>query len=363
MRSARSLFYLYCICLPVLSAVSVHAADENQNLLQQAAAELERQNQAWDDLNVEYTCEDWLPDSQGDWKLHEVLTLRWAVTQSGWERILRSRAESAWMEEATFNGEYYMTYDSQQQGSAGIGHQISSFLNITYSPKVFGLFVTGLELGQPVSVAEFLQMESAHAKVVEKKDNLLIVEGDDPLAVGVGLKLTLDEKYGYRPIEIVVRDQHGLLSTFKDIEYEQLTGKRGKFWFPRKGSWYGVNPEDRSPGSRMDYALTDIKVDQNPGKEKFQLSYPKGTLLLNTDTGETTYASAEISLEDFLGEPTGKTISMEEHDRKLAQNQPLPRGQQGQESWISTFVLVNIAILAVILLAFLYFRYRRQKSV
>ncbi|QDV50729.1 hypothetical protein [Gimesia fumaroli] len=358
-----SSFVSYVVCFYLLSLFSVIAtADEKNDILAEAAAELERQNQAWDDLTVEYSCEDWIPDDKGEWKLHETLMLRWAVTQSGWERILRSRSESAWTEEAAFNGEYYMTYDSQQQGSAGVGHQISSFLNITYSPKIFGFFVTGLELGQPVSVAEFLQMEASHAKVLSEKENLVIVEGDDPLAVGIRLKLTLDAKYGYRPIEIEVRDQHGLLSTYKDIEYEQFTGKRGTFWFPRKGSWYGVNPEDRSPGTRMDYSLIKMEVDQNPEKQDFQLTYPKGTLLLNTDTGETTYAAAVVNLEDLIGDK-GKTISMEQHDKIAAQNLPRGPAQEDESSNMKTLVLVNLAIIVLIILTVLFVRYRRHKSV
>jgi hypothetical protein len=351
---------MFCLFLFSLFSLA-EGAEADRDLLIKAASELQQQNQAWDDLSVEYRCEDWVPDGKGKWKWYESLLLRWSVTQSGWERILRARPESPWTEEASFNGEHYMTYDSQQQGSAGFGHQISSFLNITYSPKIFGLFVTGLELGQPVSVAEFLQMESAHVKVLEQKNNLLVVEGDDPLAVGVRIKLTLDSNYGYRPIEMEVRDEHGLLSTYKDIEYEQFTAKRGKFWFPRKGSWYGVNPQDRSPGTRMDYTLTNLVIDQNPGKEAFQLKYPKGTLLLNTDTGVTTYAAAEVGLQDLTGE-TNKTISMEQHD-KLAQNLNQIPDQKGKKSNGMTFALVNLAIILIIILAAVFLKVRRHKSV
>tara|TARA_R110002111_G_scaffold262869_1_gene342122 strand:- start:33063 stop:34148 length:1086 start_codon:yes stop_codon:yes gene_type:complete len=352
------LFFLILVCLCSFA----EGAEENDRILLKATAELEQQNQAWNDLSVNYICEGWTLEPDGKWKWYESLVLRWSVTQAGWERILRSRPESSWVEEASFNGEYSMTFDSQQEGSAGFGHQVASFLNITDSPKIYGLYVTGLELGRPVSVAEYLKMESAQVKVLSQTGNLVVVAGDDPFAVGVHLKLTLDSNYGYRPIEIEVRDQRGLLSTYKDIEYEKFTGTRGDFWFPRKGSWYGVNPEERSPGIRMDYKLTNIKIDQNSVKEDFQLTYPKGTLLLNTDTGETTYALEEVRLEDLIGE-TGKTISMEQHDWLAARNQQHVPGEEDKKSTMILFVLANLAIVAFIGLAIFIVRCRRHNSV
>ncbi len=350
---------MFCLYLVSLCSL-LNGAEVNNTILMKAASELERQNQAWDDLSIKYNCEEWIPDSKEQWKLNHSLLLRWSVAQSGWEKILRARSGNSWTEAASFDGEYYMTYDSQHEGSAGFGHRISPFLNISDSPKIFGLFVTGLELGQPVSVAEFLKMESAHVKVLKQANNLLIVEGDDPLAVGVRLKLTLDSNFGYRPIKIEVRDDRGLLSTYKDIEYEQFAAKRGTFWFPRKGSWHGVNPEDRSTGARMDYSLTNMVIDQNPVKEDFQLTYPTGTLLLNTDSGVTTYAAAEVSLQDLIGD-TNKIISMEEHDR-LAQNIELISNNEEGNATRFTFVLVNLLLIVIVILAALFIKFRSRKS-
>lgn len=354
---------IVCCCFILFSRLVLsEGAEESKSLLKKAASELEKQNQAWDDLAVKYRCEYWVPDSRGQWKLDKRLSLRWSVTQSGWERILRARSENPWTEEASFNGEYSMTYDSQQAGSAGVGHQVSHFLNITDSPKIFGLFVTGLELGQPVSIADFLKMEATHAKVIKQVGALVIVEGDDPLAEGVRLKLTLDANYGYRPTEIEVRDERGLLSTYKEIEYEKLAGKRGDFWFPRKGSWQGVNPDDRSPGTRMDYTLTNITIDQNLDQQDFQLTYPEGTLLLNTDTGETRYAAAEVGLGDLIND-TGKTISMQEHDRLAARNpQGVPEQLAEKPNWM-TIVFVNLGIILLFILAAFLVKSRRHKSV
>lgn len=359
-RSAAQI--VFCCFILLSRLILAEGAEESKSLLMKAAAELEKQNQAWDDLAVEYRCESWVPDSQGQRKLDETLLLRWSVTQSGWERIRRVRPENPWIEEACFNGEYSMTYDSQQAGSAGVGHQISHFLNITDSPKIFGLFVTGLELGQPVSIAKFLKMESAHVKVLEQTGSLVIVEGDDPMAEGVRLNLTLDANFGYRPIEIEVRDERGLLSTYQEIEYEKLRGKRGDFWFPRKGSWQGVNPEDRSPGTRMDYILTNITIDQSPEQQDFQLTYSKGTLLLNTDTGETRYAAAEVGLGDLIND-TGKTISMEEHDRLAARNLQGTPDQLDGKSNRMTLVFVSLGIILTFILAVFLMRSRRYKSI
>jgi len=176
------------------------------------------------------------------------------------------------------------------------------------------------------------------------------------------LKLTLDADYGYRPIEIEVRDERGLLSTYKEIEYEKHAGKRGDFWFPRKGSWYGVNPEDRSPGTRMDYTLTNIAIDQSPDQQDFQLTYPEGTLLLNTDTGETRYAAAEVGLGDLIN-ATGKTISMQEHDRMAARNpQGAPEQLAENTNWM-TIVFVNLGIILLFIIAAFLVKFRRHKSV
>jgi outer membrane lipoprotein-sorting protein len=97
---------------------------------------------------------------------------------------------------------------------------------------------------------------------------------------------------------IELSDAGGVLSRIEIEEYVQLTGARGRFWFPSRGTWHGINPEDYSPGGRSHYTLRDIEVDQRPDRSAFTLTYPAGCLLVNGDTGEYLYLEKETQATD-----------------------------------------------------------------
>jgi hypothetical protein len=337
--------------------------------LEDIADQLRRQWNAWQDISIEYTCEVWSPVAPGEYRLLHSKQMSWSVTRDGWERIRRVSERSgadadgnAWVEEAAFNGDVYMTYDSQNAGSAAVGRQYEQFLNITYSPKIFGLYVAGLELGLPVDVPAFLRSPEASAAIVGEDEDAVVVEGRDPFAVGDTIKLWLDQTVDFNPVTIESRDSKGLLSTYDDIKYEKYEGRSGEFWFPVKGVWHGINPTDRSPGNDMRYELTVMTVDQGLTPRDFTLAYPKGALLLNTDTGETLYTSQDTLPEDA---PLfrGKTITMAQHDRLAAAGENGPLGGSGDvDASKLVFLSVNVAVILVIVAAMRYSNVWRRRS-
>jgi hypothetical protein len=155
------------------------AAVNDRAELRRIASLLQRQDGAWDDLFVKYRWELWVPaapsesdDARGPGRLRRLQFMEWQVTRRGWERVQRltpapfapATAGDQRIEEASFNGTHYMTFSSQNAGSGSIGRQPMHFLNISESPKSFGIFVTGLEIGHPMTLSECLLSDDADAR-------------------------------------------------------------------------------------------------------------------------------------------------------------------------------------------------------
>jgi len=312
------------------------------------AAELRRQDAAWDDLDVHYRFESEIRTDNGTWKTDPVLRLRWLQTQQGWQRVRRERdvESGVWVEEASHDGEFFMAGDSQGVGSGSIGHQTERFLYNSYVPRLFGLAVTGQELGQPLSVAEFLMSEGVSVRPGDQ--GRIHVEGPDPFAEGVTLALELDPALGYRPVQLRIFDKKGPLSTYDDLRYRKLKGERGEFWFPESGIWKGIDPRDRSDASRLTYRADEIHVDTKPTRSDFILTYRTGTLLLNTDTGETIYLTADSTPAD-APHFQGKRMSLAEHDRQARRSIDAPQAKASRWNlWIACNLLGAAVILIVI---------------
>lgn len=205
--------------------------------------ELSRQDDAWDDLDIVYECEYLFPDDKGVFQRSRIHQLRWQVTNRGWERLKMATVNALavnntpanWIQEAGFDGEHYTTWDSQKYGSGLVGHQVAHFLNVSESPKTF-LFVSGIELGQPVSIAEYLSKGVDGLTVAVGENGLIRVDGPDPFTPENRLALELDPLAGYRPRQFEQFDPTGLLSRYEIDEYVQLDGVRGQFWFPKRGT-------------------------------------------------------------------------------------------------------------------------------
>ncbi len=315
------------------------------------AAEIARQDTAWEDLEVRYRCRTSSFTEKAAWEEQTNLLMTWILTQQGWQRVRReSRTASGgtWVEEASFDGEFYMSGDSQSVGSGAFGHQRERFLYNSNVPRMFGLTVTGDELSQPVSAAEFLLSKESNV-VLEESDggNLIVAKGADPMAVGVTLELTLDPKIGFRPRKLVIADKRGLLSVYTDLEYQQYTGAQGKFWFPIHGVWNGFSPDKRAEVSRMTYQASEVLVDTRPARDKFILTYPAGALILNTDTGDSFYLTADSNTADVPGF-VGKRMSLPDHDRIQEESAKSVVRQKVSSRRLFPLVAINLLVVVVV---------------
>lgn len=331
---------------------------EGQNpLKEKIVGELRRQDAAWDDLTVKYSIHDDLKNP-GEKDFSPLDTERgvWVVTRDGWELVRREVVRSlggvrdGHVDAASFDGEYYMDFGNQQEGSGGVGHQLNGFLMTMDSPKGFGVVVTGLELGMPMSVQEFVDQPRSTIRV-DAATNTIIVEGPDPMAEGFRIRLVLSPAYGYRPIRMESRDGKGLFSTWDVAEYQEVRGSRGSFWFPKRCERHGYHVRPREVGTISTYSLDEIVCDRHPDRREFRFSYPKGALIVSKDTGEGFYLTA-ASTPDDVPRFEGKQMSYAEHDgRAVAQSAPPARRR-----WL--LLLANIGILALVCAAVIY-RFRK----
>lgn len=332
----------------VLGARLIQAAEGPT--LETMSSELRRQDRAWNDLEIDYVIESEVVGDDGAWRSDPPLRMTWKVTQDGWQRVRRERdtESGTWVEEAGYNGEYYMAADSQGVGSGAIGHQNERFLYNSYVPRLYGLAVTGQELSQPLSVADFLKSSDVVARPGDS--GLIRVEGPDPFAEGVTLAVELDPSVGYRPRRLEIFDRQGPLSTYDNLQYRELKGARGSFWFPESGVWKGIQPRDRSEASRLTYRLNTIRVDTTPTAADFVLTWKKGALLLNNDTGETVYLRDDSTPGD-IPNFEGKRMSIAEHDRLAQKTIDTPPIRRSRWNLLIACNLIGIAAVLIVIFA------------
>ena len=335
-------------------------ADTPNALKEKIVNELQRQDAAWDDLSVKFTIRDAIKDAKS--KTFEPAALihgQWVVTQTGRERVRRETVplggdpRTAQIEEASFDGEYYMTASNQRQGSGGVGHQTERFLMTLDSPKSFGLVVTGLDLGMPMSLQEFVQNASV-TTAIDVATNSVVVEGPDPLAGGFRLRLVLSSTYGYRPTRIETSDRNGLFTTYDIFEYQEVRGTHGSFWFPKRGERHGYSPRPREVGTISTFSLDEIECNKHPDYREFRLTYPKDALILSTDTGEGFYLTTD-STPDDVPRFEGKQMPYREHDSHV-HAAPVATHRR-----LNVLLLLNACVILLVCTAVIRSRRRRNR--
>lgn len=318
----------------------------NTRGLARIAQMLSQQDDAWDDLDVRYSCDWWARSEDGEFHFEHRREHHWLVTQKGWEQFSckypPSEGNKGYVETLSYNGEYFMTRSLQGQGSGRVGHAWNRMINHPSHIKKLGLAVSGLEVNQPLSVQGFLTSEKAGVKIDRVEEGMTVVSGEDPWADGYRIHLWLDPRVAYRPARIEATDKDGLYTRFDQLEYKKLTGGRGDFWFPMRGTWNCM--EKRTVTGQYRFEVTEVQVDRKPGRDVFTLTYPKGALFRNSDTGESSYLRAASTVAD-IPHMSGKLMSLEEHDAALQKPGALPK-----PSLWGTIIAVNAAVLAVLAL-------------
>jgi hypothetical protein len=66
----------------------------------------------------------------------------------------------------------------------------------------------------------------------------------------------------------------------------------------------------------MSFSATSIKMNTLPEHEVFVLTYPQGSLILNTEMGESFYATRNTTIEDAPMFSNVK-LSLSDHDKQL----------------------------------------------
>jgi hypothetical protein len=243
---------------------------------------------------------------------------RWIKRKDNCERIERIRDignDKLWEEVAVFNNRYHMTRDNQSHGSGTIGTTGGGFLSISESPKAFGLYL--LTPFGDLSFAKYLARYRSKIALNVLEDGKVKIEGPFPVDDPNGrLVIEVDRSFGYRPTKIDFFDGEGIYSKFVVSEYRSFGLGDTVVWLPNKGAWYGFDPELRTPSTLMTFSATSIDVNSLPTDDSFVLTYPQGALLLNTDTGESFYASRDTNFEDVPMFANAK-ISLSEHYAKL----------------------------------------------
>ena len=327
------------------------------------AAEIKQQDRAWDDLEIRYQVDTQYLTNDQRWEDQPQLRMNWILTQSGWQRVRRERDTSSkrvWVEEASFNGDYYMSRDSQSAGSGAFGHQIERFLYHSNVPHMFGLAVSGVELSMPVSIADFLTSEESEVALEDSADGgLIIARGNDLMAKGVKLELHLDPAVGFRPRKTVISDANRLLSIYADLKYQKCQGKSREFWFPVHGVWKGFRPGQENEVSRVTYRAQDVRVNVSPSRDRFVLTYPSGSLLLNTDTGDSFYLNSDTTTADvpFFA---GKKITLAEHDldRENEMRSETLQNVPSRRSFL--FLVINLIVLVTVVFILGIWKWRKQ---
>lgn len=358
------------IALNLCLCVGDSLAGEPDDALAAIREQIRAQEEAWNDLRVEYRLEVWMPGPGDEFERRRDVRMRWMATRDGWERLTRmtrtqtgQSAARDWIEEAAFDGELCMTWDNQAEGSARIGHHLHSFLFNSDSLRTV-LDVACAQLGAPLSLSQYLALDDVEKRVSVMENGAVEVVGDDPCTDRYRLVLRLDpgHEYGMSYRRRSDNDSAISISVLQVEEFQMLQG-RHPFWFPRAAVWTGIDPKTDTPLARTKFLVDRVDVNSGLTREDFRLTYPKGTLLVNGDTGENVYLTADSTLED-IPHFRGKTMTLAEHDRLAAQVRGRERladtahtSREGEQIpwWRKPIFMVN-ALAAAILLGWLAFR-------
>jgi len=337
------------ISLLFLGVAGVRAeADVNTQELARIAQVLSQQDNAWDDLDVRYNCDWWERGEDGEFHFGHRREHHWLITQQGWEQFSIKYPPrdgiDAYVETLSYNGEYFMTRSLQGEGSGSVGHAWNRMINHPDHIKTLGLAVSGLELNQPLSVQGFLTSKKAGVTIKRVEDGMTVVSGEDPWADEYRIHLWLDPRVGYRPAKIEVTDKEGLHTSLDHLGYKKLTGVRGESWFPIRGTWNCVESKKRTVTGQYRYEVTEVQVDRKPGRDVFTLTYPKGALILNNDTRESSYLRTASTVAD-IPHMSGKLMTLEEHDMALQEPQSLSK------PWLWGIIIAVNAAVAMLALA------------
>ena len=300
-----------------LTGVHLRCTESQEIAIGEILNSLTRQEAAIDDLNFEYVCRHYPGHVEKDPPV-SVTVGRWIKTKDNRERIERSRDEDSatrWEEVAVFNGRHHMTRDNQLHGSGTIGTAGGGFFSISESPKAFGLLIQTPfgDLGLDSYLSRYRD------KINIQDFGAGVVEITGPSSMGdpnERLKILVDRRFGYRPIKIEFSDSEGIYTRYVIPNYRSFTIDDKVVWLPEKGYWYGFDPESRTPSSLMSFSATSIKMNTLPEHEVFVLTYPQGSLILNTDMGESFYATRNTTIEDAPMFSNVK-LSLSDHDKQL----------------------------------------------
>jgi hypothetical protein len=342
------------------ATASSYASDETSQDLQQIAAELRRQDRAYNDITVTYVRTSFV----GNDRSTPYYKTRWTWMRSadGYERVdlWREGKEvvKPYREAASYLGDLGMTFDGQAQTGGGIGAGVYGYIGDPEVPRIYGMVLEGSELGLPITYAEFLVHPHA-ACVAKRVDGLIEVQGKAVQTEGRRYRLLLDPKFGYRPVRIEEYDYDKLHVVHKDIAYQEFTGKRGSFHFATRATCE-VFRDGRMSGNGV-HEVEQIQVDRGLKRDDFVLTFPRGALVLNYDSGVNGYLIADSKPGDEKNFFAGKLISIAEHDRLQALGQDLPTLSQvkGRSGWSYFALSLTVVLIALLVLTFWHFRVRR----
>lgn len=95
----------------------------------------------------------------------------------------------------------------------------------------------------------------------------------------------------------------------------------------------------------MRYVAEEIHVDRHPEQSAFVLTYPKGALILNTDTGEGRFLTQDTVTAD-VPQFKGKTTSFEQHDAERNRRAMAASSEVRLDKLFLIFVANGLAVAA-----------------
>jgi hypothetical protein len=354
------LVLLLSLCVAVACCKSLIASQEIDGessigvSLEEIAEVISDQRRCWKGLMVKYRCNEISLPKDDQWYRESLVT--WISDRGGRERIRVELIGASsdilvklpWVQEAAFNGEYSTSWDSQSQGSGEVSSQVNPFMLELRPPRQF-FTICGASIGIPVEVDEYLiSHRSLIERVVKNAESIEFI-GRMCHTDEDRIRFRLDPLQGYQMVFLEKFDKRGLLSIYEIGELRKFVSKNGEFWFPSRATWTGVDPGTRGPDYRMDCQLEQLLVDQELDDDAFAISYPPGTLLLNSDTGEGFYIERQTDVSD-VPDFIGKKVSVAEYFERSSGSNLEPKRR---------YFLITILVM---ILPVLYFATRNLRT-